>query len=141
MLNMKWTLSAVMLAGSFAGIAPHAVAQSQYYRATFKLPVEARFGEVLLPAGTYTISAIEGAKGLRIRGEKGNVAILATGYESKPATAKARLTLVDSDGTYALRSFESGAMGGEFQFRVAERNVFGSVERAAIRPAIEIGVQ
>ena len=70
MLNMKWTMSAVMLAAAFAGTAPQASAQSQHYRGAFTLEFEARFGKVVLPPGTYTVSTLEGAKGIRITGER-----------------------------------------------------------------------
>lgn len=140
MLNMKWTLSAVMLAAAFAGTAPQASAQSEHYRGAFKLPFEARFGNVVLQPGSYSVSTLEGAKGIRITGDKGNVSILAAGYDLKPETEKARMILVDSDGMYALQSFESGAMGKALHFYVG-KNPRGAVERAAAKPTIEVGMQ
>jgi hypothetical protein len=135
MLNMKWALSAVMLAGAFA-----ANAQSQNYRGAFKLDFEARFVNVVLPPGSYTVSTLEGAKGIRITGDKAKVSILAAGYELKPETENARMILVDSNGIYALQSFESGAMGKALHFNVG-KNPRGPVERAAAKPAIEVGLQ
>jgi hypothetical protein len=140
MLNMKWTLSAAMLAAAFTGIAPQASAQSPSYRGTFQLQVEARFGNVVLPPGSYTVSTLEGAKGIRIIGENGKASLLASGYELKPETENAKLILVDSDGMYALQSFESGAMGKSLHFVVA-KNRHGAGERAAVKPAIEVGLQ
>jgi hypothetical protein len=140
MLNMKWTMSAAMLAAAFAGIAPQATAQSQHYRGTFELQVAARFGNVVLPPGSYTVSTLEGAKGIRITGENGKASILAAGYDVKPETENARMILVDSDGMYALQSFESGAMGKSLHF-VVGKNRHGAVERAAAKPAIEVGLQ
>jgi hypothetical protein len=140
MLDMKWTLSAVMLAGAFAGNAPQASAQSQHYAGAFKLDFEARFGNVVLPPGSYTVSTLEGAKGIRITGDKTNVSILATGYDLKPETERAKMILVDSDGMYALRDFESGAMGKIIHFSVG-KNRRGAVERAAAKPTIDVGMQ
>jgi len=140
MLNMKWTLSAVMLAGAFACTATLANAQSQNYRGAFTLDFEARFGNVVLHPGHYTVSTLEGAKGIRITGEKGKVAILSAGYEIKPETEKARMILVDSDGIYALQSFESGAMGKALHFNVG-KTARGAVERAAAKPTVEVGLQ
>jgi hypothetical protein len=140
MLNMNLALSAVMLAAAFAGTAPKASAQSQHYRGTFKLPVEARFGNVVLQPGNYTVSTMAGAKGLRITGDKGNVSILAAGSDIKTGTGNAKLILVDSDGVYALQSFESGALGHSLHFLVG-KNPRGTVERAAAKPAIEVGLQ
>jgi hypothetical protein len=140
MLNMKWALSAAILAAAFAGTAPQASAQSERYRGTFELPFEARFGNVVLPAGNYEVSVLEGAKGIRIIGDNGKASLLAAGYDLKPGTEKARMILVDSDGIYTLQSFESGAMGKSLHF-VVRKNPRGATERAAAKPAIEVGMQ
>jgi hypothetical protein len=140
MLNMNWTLSAVMLAAAFAGTAPQASAQTEHYRGKFELPFEARFGNVVLPPGHYAVATLEGAKGIRITGDKGTVAILAAGYDLQPGTEKAKMTLVDSGGIYALESFESGIMGKSFHFLVG-KNPRGATERASVKPAIEVGLQ
>jgi hypothetical protein len=137
MLNMKWTMSAVMLAAAFARTAS---AQSQNYRGTFELPVEARFGNVVLQPGSYTVSSIAGAKGIRITGDKGKAALLSNGYDLKPGTEKERIILVDADGMYALQSFESGSMGKSLHFLV-RKTPRGAVERAAAKPVIELGLQ
>lgn len=141
MLNLKWTLSAVILAAAFAGTAPQANAQSEHYRGTFQLDFEARFGNTVLQPGNYSVSTLEGAKGIRIMGDKGSVALLATSYDVRPGTEKAKLILVDSAGTYALQSFESGAMGKELHFLV-KKSPRGAVERAAaVKPTVEVGLQ
>jgi hypothetical protein len=139
MLNTNWTLSAVMLAAAFAGTARQAAAQSEHYRGSFQLQFEARFGNVVLPPGTYTVSALEGAKGIRITGDKAKASILAVGYDLKPESEKARMIFVDSNGTYALQCFESGAMGKSLNFYVGKSP--RGVERAAVKPAIEVGMQ
>jgi hypothetical protein len=139
MLNMKWTMSAVMLAAAFAGTASQASAQS-HYRGTFELPFEARFGKVVLQPGSYTVSTLEGTKGIRIMGERGAVSILAAGYDLKSANEKAKMVLVESGGIYTLQSFESGSMGTSFNF-IIEKNPRGSVERAAVKQTIEVGMQ
>jgi len=135
MLNMKWTLSAVMLAASVV-----ASAQSQRYRGTFKLPFEARFGNVVLQPGSYTVSTLEGARGIRITGDNGKASILAAGYDLEPGNEKARMILVDAGGTYALQSFEARGMGVALQFLVV-KTPRGAVERAAAKPAVEVGLQ
>ncbi len=140
MLNMKWTLSAMMLAAAFAGTAPQASAQSEHYRGTFQLSFEARFGNVVLQPGQYTVSTLEGARGIRIMGERGSAAILAAGYDLKPQIGKARMILVDSNGMYTLESFESGAMGKALHF-IVQKNPRGATERAMAKPAIEVGMQ
>jgi hypothetical protein len=135
MLNMKWTLSVVMLAASVV-----ASAQSQRYRGTFELPFEARFGNVVLQPGSYTVSTLEGTRGIRITGDNGNTSILAAGYDLEPGNEKARMILVDAGGTYALQSFEARGMGVALQFLVV-KTPRGAVERAAAKPAVEVGLQ
>jgi hypothetical protein len=139
MMNLKWTLSAVILAGALAGTASQASAQSQYYRGTFQLDVATRFGTSVLQPGKYTISTLEGAKGIRITGDRASVALLAAGYDVAPETDKARMILVDSDGMYTLQSFESGAMGKSLRFYLPKTH--GQVERASIKPNIEVALQ
>jgi hypothetical protein len=142
MLNMKWTMTAVMLAAAFAGTARQASAQtSQNYRGKFELPFEARFGNVVLPPGSYTVTTLEGAKGIRIYGDRAHVAILAAGYDIEPETKNAKLILVDTQGMYTLQSFESGVMGKALHF-VVTKNPRGTVERAAaVKPTVELGLQ
>jgi hypothetical protein len=141
MLNMKWTMSAMMLAAAFAGTASQACAQSEHYRGSFQLPFEARFGNVVLQPGSYSVSTLEGAKGIRITGDHARVAILAAGYDVKAENEKARMILVESNGMYALESFESGAMGKALHF-LLPKTPRGAVERAAaVKPTVELGLQ
>lgn len=136
MLNMKVTLSAVMLAA-----ATLASAQTQGYRGTFELATEARFGKAILPPGSYTISTLQGAKGIRIMGDNGNVAILAAGTDLKASDARPKLVFVDTNGMYALQSFQSGVIGQSYDFLVV-KGPRGSNERASVKPAtIEVGLQ
>jgi hypothetical protein len=129
---MKWTLSAVMLAASLAS------AQMPSYRGKFTLPFEARFGNVVLQPGSYTVATLNGAKGIRITGDNGHVSLLAAGSDVKPTTERARMILVDKNGMYALQSFESGSMGVELQFLVTKHP---DRMAATARPNVEVGLQ
>jgi hypothetical protein len=134
MLNMKLTLSAMMLAAAFT-----ASAQTAGYRGTFELSTEARVGKVILPPGSYTVSTLQGAKGIRIAGENKSVAILAAGTDLMATNNRPKLVFVDSNGVYTLQSFESGTIGQSFEFLVGKSP---RVERASVKPAtIEVGLQ
>jgi hypothetical protein len=136
MLNVKWTLTAAMLAAAIT-----ASAQTASYRGSFQLPFEARFGKTVLEPGSYKISTLEGARGIRITGENKTVTILAAGTELKPGSDRAKMILVDSGGMYALERFESGSMQTELQFLVV-KNPRGAVERASVvKPTVEVGLQ
>lgn len=135
MLNMKVTLSAMMLAAAIT-----ASAQTQGYRGTFELSTEARVGKVILQPGSYTVSTLQGAKGIRISGESKSVAILAAGNDLAATNDRPKLVFVESNGVYTLQSFESGAMGQSYEFLVGKTP---RMERAsAVKPAtIEVGLQ
>jgi hypothetical protein len=139
MLNMKWTLSAGLLAAALAVTAPQAGAQSPTYRGSFTLPFEARFGNVVLEPGKYSVSTLDGAKGLRITGDTKTVSILSAGYDIKPETANGKLVLVDVNGMYALQTFESGSLGKTLHFVVGKSR--GNVESATVKQTVEVGLQ
>jgi len=137
MLNLKVTLSAVMLAAAFTATAS---AQTAGYRGSFELATEARFGKVILPPGSYTVSTLQGAKGIRISGQNRNVAILAAGNDFSATNHKPKLVFVDSNGVNTLQSFESGVMGQSYEFLVPKSR--GGMERASVKPATtEVGLQ
>ena len=50
------------------------------------------------------------------------------------------MILVDAGGMYALQSFEAGSLGKSLHFSV-RKAPRGAVERAAVKPAIELGLQ
>jgi hypothetical protein len=134
MLNMKVTLSAMLLAAAVT-----ASAQTAGYRGTFELSTEARFGKVILQPGSYTVSTLQGAKGIRISGENKSVAVLAAGNDINATNNKPKLVFVESNGVYTLQSFESGALGQSYEFLVTKSP---RVERASVKPAtIEVGLQ
>ncbi len=120
MLRMNWTLSTILLAGSFGVIMPQANAQ-QSYHATFTLPVQARFGGVVLQPGEYTISTHEvpsGTNTVRITGDRGTATMIAAAVELEPESGHARLTLANVNGTYAVKRLDAGSVGKAFDFRI-----------------------
>jgi len=140
MLKMKRTLGAAVLAAAVAVTAPQAGAQSPTYKGTFTLPVEARFGTTVLQPGDYTVSALGSASGIRITGESKSVSILSAGYDVTHEGSKSRLILVSTDNGYALRSFESEAMGRVLRFPIYKSH--GNSERASAKQTtIEVGLQ
>ena len=139
MLKMKWTLGAAVLAAAVAVTAPQAGAQSPTYKGTFTLPVEARFGETVLQPGDYTVSSLGNVNGIRITGEAKSVSILSSGYDLTREGSKSKIVLVSTDNGYALRSFESEAMGRAMRFPVTKGK---NLERASAKQTtIELGLQ
>ena len=90
------------------------------YRGKFTLPFEARWQNVVLSAGDYTISmhstgapymlVVEGAgKSVLIRGLSG---------ETRQVSGTSRLTLVRVGEAYVVRSLEAGRIGMDIDYSV-----------------------
>lgn len=143
MLKMNWTLSAALMAAALVSTAPKAAAQTPGYRGNFTLPFEARFGDVILQPGKYAVATVAGARGIRITGDSQNVSLLAAGSDQMPDTKNGKLIFAETDGGYALQTFESGSMGRSLHF-VVKTGAKGSrmnTESAAIKKTIVVGLQ
>ena len=95
--------------------ASHAKAQ----RGTFNLPFEAHWGSVVLPPGPYTISVplqVSWPRIIEISGHGKTVPILVGIEESQKPSDHSYLSLLNVDGTYVVRKFNSGASGKVFTF-------------------------
>ncbi len=107
-------------AALMAGAAATASAQ----QAQFHLPVEAKWGGVVLPPGDYRMSLPDVAMGRStfvVHGPAGTSLILPTtadayGSRSIPP-AKDYLQLVNVDGKYFVKKFEEGSRSLTFFFR------------------------
>jgi hypothetical protein len=119
MLKINWTLSAALLAVSCAVTAPQARAQQAYHGA-FTLPVAAHFGSVVLQPGEYSISTLERTRAIRVTGDGGTATILASSIDTEAAFGKGRITLENVNGAFALKRFDSGALGRRFDFVIAK---------------------
>ncbi len=127
MLKVNWTLSAILMAVPFSAFA------QQPYHGTFRLPVEAHFGSVVLQPGEYTVSTVEvptGVKAVRFAGAHATATILAASVDPHSGAERGKLTLSNINGVYALTRLETGLMGKSFDFEVA-KDIRNNVERAA----------
>lgn len=90
------------------------------YQGRFTLPFEARWQNVVLPAGTYTLSMYSTAAPCRlvVRGAGQSVMISGVSSDTKPLSDTSQLLLVRSGDSYIVRSLEAGPIGLDIDYRV-----------------------
>jgi hypothetical protein len=131
MSKTSWTLSTLFGVALFVVAAPQAHAQ-QLQLGTFKLPVEAYFGDTVLQPGEYTISRVQGLSVIQIRGDAGTATILANSVDSEPQFDRGKMTLAAVNGTFALTRFDSGLLGRRYDFRPSKKSFGKNSERASV---------
>src|SRR5947209_4194419 len=112
-LSSKCTLSAMLLAIALFATESQANAQ-QIYRGTVNLPFETHWAGAVLQPGPHTISidlANTGINWIRVTGADGMQTILAGGYDRELQPWHSSLTVVNVNGTYAVRHFHAGSIG------------------------------
>ena len=113
--NRVW--SGIALLAALSLTPSHVQAQ----QGNFYLPVEAHWGNVVLPAGSYRISVPMRATWpeiMEISGQGKTFAILPELEVSRRASGHSHFSLLQINGTYVIREFESGASGKVFTFPV-----------------------
>ena len=114
--TLKFGLFAIAMALMVAAVPAHA---QTLYRATFTLPFEAQWGKTVMEPGNYTITVEEalGQKLIRLDGAA-KLAIFAGISSPDPVGDNGRLTFVNVNGLYTLKSFTASAIGQAFVFPV-----------------------
>jgi hypothetical protein len=136
MLRMKFAFGAVMLAAAVGVLSPRANAQE--YKGKLSLPVETYWGGTVLQPGQYTVwtdDARPGAAVLRVSGNGKIATALIGSVEFRTINGHGRIVLVDVGGIYALKEFDTGALGKSFSFAVPKA-IHERVDRAGVPPAV-----
>jgi hypothetical protein len=111
--NPVW--SGIALLAALSLTASHAQAQ----QGTFHLPVEAHWGNIVLPPGLYHFSVPMRASWpeiLEISSHGKTISILPELEASQQPSAHSYLSLVNIKGTYVIREFHAGALEKVFTF-------------------------
>ena len=119
-MNIPKKLRFGLLAVAIALVAVSVPANAQQiYRATFTLPFEAQWGKTVMEPGEYTITVEQalGQKLIRLHGA-GEVAVFAGISNTEPVGDNGKLTFVNVNGLYNLKSFSASAIGQAFEFPV-----------------------
>ncbi|HEX4770286.1 MAG TPA: hypothetical protein VH351_05610 [Bryobacteraceae bacterium] len=82
------------------------------------LPIEARWGSVLLSPGDYTIEYSEGSAEMKVSGVGKAVTVLVMSRSLNKPDAPSAFTVMDINGTPTIRAFQSADSGTTYYFHV-----------------------
>lgn len=82
------------------------------------LPVEARWGGVILTPGEYTVSTSENSPAIKVSGVGKAVTILVQSTDDTKSGAPSEFYLVDVNGTPTINAFQSSVTGKTYRFHV-----------------------
>jgi hypothetical protein len=115
--QLNRTFGLALLAGALTFGASQVKAES--YKGTFNLPVETYWGGAVLAPGEYTVVIEQGAATpvIRVREDNRQVAsVLAGPFVNEDQSERGRLTLVQINGAYVVKTFDAGLIGKSFTF-------------------------
>jgi hypothetical protein len=109
--------SLILLAGALTLGASQG--RAEMYKGTFNLPVEAYWGGAVLSPGEYTVVLERAGTTPIVRLQEGtrHVASVLTGPSvDEDRSQQGRLTLVQINGAYVVKSLDAGLIGKSFRF-------------------------
>jgi hypothetical protein len=107
----------VLLAGALTLGASQVKAAA--YKGAFNLPVETYWGGAVLSPGEYSVVVDQLPAGPMVHVRKGNrqvASLIAGSYVPEEESSHGRLTLVQINGVYVVKTFEAGLIGKSFTF-------------------------
>ena len=118
---MNLTITRLLTASAFVVALSLGASRANAQNAKFNLPVEARWGTILLSPGNYTLRVPDTASGSHIfylQSNEGTKMTVPTIVNTETATGPGRLKLVSVDGTYYVEEYVSATSGTAIEFRV-----------------------
>jgi hypothetical protein len=105
-----------------ASLAPTS-ASAQEYKGYFTLPVETRWGQMVLPPGTYsvTLDSLSFPNIAKVQGEGTHFFVMPSGVATGEAAESSKLVIARSSGRARIRSFCIGVLGTTFQYAAPKR--------------------
>lgn len=120
-MNLQSKLRFGVLALAIAVVALTAVPANaqQLYKASFTLPFEAQWGNTVMEPGNYTITIEDaiGQKLIRLHGPAELAIFTGSAYPDKYGD-NGKLTFLNVNGVYTLKSFTASAIGRLYEFPV-----------------------
>ena len=109
------------------------------YQGKFTLPFEARWQNVVLPAGNYTISmhSATAPYTMFVRGEGKSVIILGVSVNERTISEKSELTLVKLGNSYVVRSLEAGQIGLDVDYSTGRSH---ATHTAMVKVPVELAI-
>ncbi len=113
------------------------------YQGKFTLPVEARWGGSVLPAGDYafTLPSTAAPYALYVRGEGKAAIIMAAAAETKVVSERPQLNLANTGDGYAVRTLEAPALGLTFVYAVAAARTEGHRSSATNQYSLPVALR
>ena len=107
------------------------------YQGKFTLPFEARWQNVVLPAGNYTISmpSATAPYTMFVRGGGKSVIIQGAPGNERTISEKSELRLIRLGDSYAVRSLEAGQIGLDIDYSTARSH---APHTAMVKVAVEL---
>ncbi|MGA8029834.1 MAG: hypothetical protein WB992_22045 [Bryobacteraceae bacterium] len=122
---MNLTVTRLITASAFVVALSLGASQAGAQNAKFKLPVEARWGSIVLPPGDYTLRAPDSTYGAHIfylQSNEGTKMTLPAIVNTEAASGPSRLNLVNVDGTYYVQEYVSETKGTAIEFGIPKSN-------------------
>lgn len=94
--------------------------QASAQQARFHLPFEAHWGNTVLEPGDYelALSASEPIPILHLSGDSKSIMVMSMLTGIKPTSNRSFIQLVNVNGSYFVKQYESGSTGKVFSYRV-----------------------
>jgi hypothetical protein len=111
-------LGLALLAGCFTA---NLASAQEAYRGRFTLPVEARWGHVVLPPGDYSFTLDHASNDgkIMVRRGTGNLGIILTqAIRDRQTSDQSALVLVRSGGNYTIRALRLAELGMTLEYSV-----------------------
>ena len=123
-MNLRKRIALTLALVTLAGLTAVGASAETQLRGTFTLPVQAYWGNTLLPAGDYSLTLIRDIGNMTpslvyVRGEGVSATFMApTSAEEEPTHSC--LKLDDVNGTYVIRELDAGNPGKSYKFAVTK---------------------
>src|ERR1035438_1687304 len=127
----RFVVSGALFTVALGGFSLTATAQS--YKATFTLPYEARWANVVLQPGDYTLTntSVGSTPLISVAGNGKTASVFAGPYQIlEPSERGGKLELTEVNGTYVVTRFLASAAGRDYSFAIPKsvsRGGFGAV--------------
>jgi len=121
-VNLRKRIALSLALVTLLGLTAPGASAETFSKGTFSLPVQAYWGDTLLPAGDYTLSLnreLTGIDLVMVRGEGMSATILAPAGAAGMSVCSC-LKLDDISGTYVIRELGAGVNGREYRFALSK---------------------
>ena len=122
---MNFSISRIFASVALAGFIGAATSQAGV-QAKFHLPMTAHWGIAVLAPGDYTLSVVNvnsGLKELMVQGEGHTMYLMPMGVDHNRSEGASFIQLVERNGNFFVRDFNSSVSGQTFSFNVPKVKV------------------